>query len=113
MDKPVDLIAVKAVMMTYDYDVKKNAYHRDSCKAVSDVSSLILNNMDKLTETGHPKWKDVDLTALPPGWQVGTCVKAGMAVDYKLACNAPQSTQPSTEGNDEYLELLKQRLKSN
>lgn len=113
MDKPVDLIAVKAVMMTYDYDVKKNAYHRDSCKAVSDISSLILNNMEELTEKGHPKWKDVDLTALPPGWQVGTCVKAGMAVDYKLACNAPQSTQPSTEGNDEYLELLKQRLKSN
>ncbi|MDO9415447.1 TAXI family TRAP transporter solute-binding subunit [Pararhizobium sp.] len=113
MDKPVDLIAVKAVMMTYDYDVKKNAYHRDSCKAVSDFSSLILNNMDKLTETGHPKWKDVDLTALPPGWQVGVCVKAGMAASYKPSCKASVEVTPAADndGNEEYLNLLKDRLK--
>ncbi|WP_325463467.1 TAXI family TRAP transporter solute-binding subunit [Pararhizobium sp.] len=107
---PVDLIAVKAVMMTYDYDVKRNAYQRESCKAVSDFSSLILNNLDTLQATGHPKWKDVDLTALPPGWQVGVCVKAGMALGYKPTCKAPEAvSQP--DGNEEYLNLLKQRLK--
>ncbi len=108
---PVELIAVKAVMMTYDYDVKRNAYQRESCKAVSDFSSLILNNLDKLQATGHPKWKDVDLTALPPGWQVGVCVKAGMALDYKPACKAPQAASQEPDGNEEYLNLLKQRLK--
>ena len=107
--EPVDLIAVKAVMMTYDYDVKRNAYQRESCKAVSDFSSLILNNLDRLKETGHPKWKSVDLTALPPGWQVGVCVKAGMAMDYKTACVDPAQTEP--DANEEYLNLLKQRLK--
>ena len=112
-DTPVDLIAVKAVMMTFDYDAKRNAYHRESCKSVSDFSSLVIGNLEKLRETGHPKWKTVDLTALPPGWQVGVCVNAGMALDYKVACQAQQSADPSTEGNDEYLELLKQRLKSN
>ena len=55
----------------------------------------------------------MDLTALPPGWQVGVCVKAGMALDYKVACQAQQSADPATEGNDEYLQLLKQRLKPN
>ncbi len=109
--EPVDLIAVKAVMMTYDYDVKRNAYQRESCKAVSEFSSLILNNLDKLQETGHPKWKDVDLTALPPGWQVGVCVKAGMALDYKPACKAPEAASQQPDGNEEYLNLLKQRLK--
>lgn len=107
--EPVDLIAVKAVMMTYDYDVKRNAYQRESCKAVSDFSNLILNNLDRLKETGHPKWKSVDLTALPPGWQVGVCVKAGMAMDYKTACAAPAQSEP--DANEEYLNLLKQRLK--
>ncbi|OBZ94148.1 C4-dicarboxylate ABC transporter substrate-binding protein [Pararhizobium polonicum] len=110
---PVDLIAVKAVMMTYDYDVKRNAYQRESCKAVSEFSSLILNNLDKLQETGHPKWKDVDLTALPPGWQVGICVKAGMAIDYKPACKVPEAVSQQPDGNEEYLNLLKQRLKKN
>lgn len=112
-DQPVDLIAVKAVMMTYDYDIKRNAYHRDSCKTVADFSSLILSGLDKLKTTGHPKWKTVDLTALPPGWQVGVCVKAGMAMDYKPACkpasgNAAGSAADDT--NEEYLDLLKQRL---
>jgi TRAP transporter TAXI family solute receptor len=108
---PVDLIAVKAVMMTYDYDSKRNAYQRDSCKAVSEFSSLILNNLDRLQETGHPKWKDVDLTALPPGWQVGVCVKAGMALDYKPTCKAPEAASQQPDGNEEYLNLLKERLK--
>ena len=97
--------------MTYDYDPKKNAYHRDSCTAVSDFSSLVLNGMDMLRETGHPKWKSVDLTALPPGWQVGSCVKAGMALDYVPACTKAVETAPA-DSNEEYLNLLKQRLKN-
>ncbi|WP_244482270.1 TAXI family TRAP transporter solute-binding subunit [Rhizobium sp. Root1204] len=109
--EPVELIAVKAVMMTYDYDVKRNAYQRESCKAVSEFSNLILNNLDKLQASGHPKWKDADLTALPPGWQVGVCVKAGMALDYKPACKAPAAAEQAQDGNEEYLNLLKQRLK--
>jgi uncharacterized protein len=109
---PVDTVAVKAVLMTYEYDKKKNAYHRDSCKAVADFSSLILNNLDKLQKTGHPKWKTVDLTAVPPGWKVGACVKQGMALDYKPTCTA-QAKPADDQGdeNDEYLNLLKQRLK--
>ncbi|WP_432347722.1 TAXI family TRAP transporter solute-binding subunit [Shinella yambaruensis] len=110
-DKPVDLIAVKAVMMTYDYDTKRNAYHRDSCKTVADFSNLIVTGLDKLKTTGHPKWKTVDLTALPPGWQVGVCVKAGMALDYKPACKpAAAATSATDDSNEEYLNLLKQRL---
>jgi uncharacterized protein len=107
----VELVAVKAVLMTFDYDVKRNAYHRDSCKAVSDFSNIILTHLDELKANGHPKWKSVDLTDLPPNWQVGSCVKAGMALDYTVDCAAlPQTDQPSDQ---EYLDLLKQRLKGN
>ena len=107
----VDLVAVKAVLMTYDYDPKRNAYHRESCRTVSDFSSLILNGMEALRETGHPKWKTVDLSALPPGWQVGSCVKAGMALDYQPQCTTPAQAAPA-DSNEEYLNLLKQRLKN-
>lgn len=109
--EPVDLVAVKAVLMTYDYDPKKNAYHRQSCTTVSDFSSLVLNGMEQLRQSGHPKWKSVDLTALPPGWQVGSCVKAGMALDYAPACTKPADPAPA-DANEEYLNLLKQRLKN-
>lgn len=107
----VSLVAVKAVLMTYDYDPNRNAYHRESCKTVSDFSSLVLNGMDDLRESGHPKWKSVDLTALPPGWQVGSCVKAGMALDYAPVCVKANETAP-VDSNEEYLNLLKQRLKN-
>jgi len=97
--------------MTYDYDPGKNAYHRDSCTTVSDFSSLVLNGMKQLRETGHPKWKTVDLSALPPGWQVGSCVKAGMALDYAPKCTKASEPAPA-DSNEEYLNLLKQRLKN-
>ena len=105
----VEAVAVKAVLMTFDYDAKGKAYQRESCRAVSDVSNLILTHLDELMKSGHPKWKQVDLTALPPGWKVGTCVKTGMAVDYNPQCKAAQSAAPEGE-NDDYLKLLKQRL---
>ena len=109
--EPVALVAVKAVLMTYDYDPARNAYHRQSCTTVSDFSSLVLNGLDELRESGHPKWKAVDLTALPPGWQVGSCVKAGMALDYAPACTRAAEAAPA-DANEEYLNLLKQRLKN-
>ncbi|MBX9456209.1 MAG: TAXI family TRAP transporter solute-binding subunit [Rhizobium sp.] len=111
--QPVDTVAVKAVLMTFDYDKNRNAYHRESCKAVADFSSYIISNLDKLQTSGHPKWKTVDLTALPPGWKVGVCVKEGLAADYKPTCVASAATPASDEGdeNDDYLKLLKERLK--
>ena len=40
----VQVVAVKAVLMTYDYDPGKNSYHRESCKSVSDLARLIVTN---------------------------------------------------------------------
>jgi TRAP transporter TAXI family solute receptor len=109
----VDTVAVKAVLMTFDYDKKRNAYHRDSCKAVADFSNYIITNLEKLQATGHPKWKTVDLTAVPPGWKVGVCVKEGLAAAYKPTCATPVATpaEDATDENDDYLKLLKERLK--
>ncbi len=111
---PASVVAVKAVLMTYDYDPNKNVYHQQSCKAVSDISSVILTNIDRLKESGHPKWRDVDFTRLPPGWRVGDCVKAGMASTYKLTCTPGPSLANSTveAADEEYLNLLKLRLKN-
>ena len=82
------VVAVKAVLMTYEYTPKKNAYHRDSCKAVSDLSKLILTNFRQLQEVGHPKWREVNLEDVPPGWEVGSCSSAGLEQDYELQCGA-------------------------
>lgn len=106
----VEAVAVKAVLMTFDYDAKGKAYQRESCRAVADVANLVLTNLEELTKSGHPKWKQVDLTALPPGWKVGSCVKAGMQPDYDAQCKGAAAGAGEGE-NDDYLKLLKQRLK--
>ncbi len=110
LDAAVDVVAVKAVLMTFDYDRTRNAYHRQSCKAVADFSSLLISNLDRLKQEGHPKWNAVDLTELPPGWQVGVCVKEGMALDYKVECAGAEPA--ASWGEEEYLDLLKKRLNS-
>lgn len=89
---PVDVVAVKAVLMTYEYDPNRNAYHRESCKAVSDISHLISTRFGELQANGHPKWQQVDPTALPPGWNIGSCVNAGLDPNYPLACEGDQPT---------------------
>lgn len=85
----VPLVAVKAVLMTYEYNRAKNAYHRQSCKAVSDVANQVFTQFSRLQESGHPKWKQVDLNDIPPGWDVSSCVNTGLAENYQLACNRP------------------------
>jgi uncharacterized protein len=101
--EPLDLIAVKAVLMTYDYRPAQNAYHRASCKAVSDVSNLILTHFGELQQSGHPKWQQVDLNDLPPGWQIGACVNTGLAEDYRLDCSeAPTAATLESEANAIY-----------
>ncbi|WP_424984920.1 TAXI family TRAP transporter solute-binding subunit [Microbulbifer sp. S227A] len=98
---PVDVVAVKAVLMTYEYDPNRNAYHRESCKAVSDISHLISSRFSELQETGHPKWKQVDPTALPPGWNIGSCVNVGLDPNYPLTCEGDLPTVGAGQGGSE------------
>ncbi|MDO5704849.1 MAG: TAXI family TRAP transporter solute-binding subunit [Paracoccus sp. (in: a-proteobacteria)] len=100
----VDLLAVKAVLMTYEYNPNMNAYHRAACKGVSDLSSLILTRLDDLRANGHPKWKDVDLADIPPGWDIGSCVNRGIDPGYAMTCTAPAAPAAAieSEANEAY-----------
>ncbi len=79
--------AVKAVLMTFDYDPKRNDYLKHSCEVVSKISYLINRNIEYLRQNGHPKWKQVDLNAIPPGWERAKCVETALASDYVLPTN--------------------------
>lgn len=102
----VNVIAVKAVLMTFEFTPERNGYHQQSCKAVSDLSHVLVSRFRTLQETGHPKWKDVDLNSLPPGWNVSECVNAGLSEGYDLNCAddpvEPQSTSIESEANEAY-----------
>lgn len=88
-EEAVPAIAVKAVLMTFEYNPRRNSYHRASCNAVRDMAHLVFTNFDELRESGHPKWQQVDLGDIPPGWEIGECVNMGLAPDFRLSCEAP------------------------
>ncbi len=98
---PVDVVAVKAVLMTYEYDSRRNAYHRASCRAVAEISHLILTQIDELKASGHPKWKSVELGAIPPGWDIGGCVNDGLAPDFEMQCKAPEAMPDPASGESD------------
>jgi uncharacterized protein len=68
----VDTIAVKAVLVTYDF---RTAH----CENVGRFARIMAENMDGLINTGHPKWKSVDLFYHLKGWDQYDCVQKQMA----------------------------------
>lgn len=93
----VDVIAVKAVLMTFEYNPNLNGYHRASCKAVSDLSSILVARFGELQASGHPKWQNVDLNDLPPGWEIGQCVNTGLEESYPSPCGDMEIRAGETE----------------
>lgn len=101
-------IAVKALLMTFEYNPQGNSYQRQSCKAVSDLSHLILTRLPQLQESGHPKWKNVDLQDIPAGWDIGGCVNAGLQPGYQLECTSPAASAApeDSEANRAYRQYI-------
>lgn len=106
--KEVSGIAVKALLMTFEYNAQGNSYQRQSCKAVSDLSHLILTRLPQLQENGHPKWKNVDLQDIPAGWDIGGCVNAGLQPGYQLECTRPATSAApeESEANRAYRQYI-------
>lgn len=100
--EPLSVVAVKAVLMTYEYNPRRNTYNAQSCDAVAEVSHQIVSRFSDLQENGHPKWKQVDLNAIPPGWQIGDCVNKGLAGSYQSSCTAQQAIPPDNAANATY-----------
>jgi hypothetical protein len=69
-DKPVNTIAVKAVLISYDFEFKSG-----NCEKVGKFARVLADNLDRLIQSGHPKWKDVDLHYNLKGWNQCDCVK--------------------------------------
>ena len=90
--------AVRAVLMTFEYDRNRNEYLRESCDAVTLISYLINENIETLKQNGHPKWNQVDLQAIPPGWERAKCVQTALDGQYRMPLVGGSSTpsQPVT-----------------
>jgi len=65
---PVDTIAVKAVLVSYDF-------RRLDCDYVGRFAQIVATNLDWLKQNGHPKWQFVDFAFPLKGWEQYDCVR--------------------------------------
>ena len=70
-DKPVNTVAVKSVLVSYDF-------RRKDCDTVGRFAQVIARQMPWLAENGHPKWKAVDLEFPLRGWEQYDCVRKAL-----------------------------------
>ena len=64
----VSTIAVKAVLMSFNYRLR-------DCDRVGRLAQVLSDGLDWLVKNGHPKWKSVDLTYPLKGWEQYDCVQ--------------------------------------
>jgi TRAP transporter TAXI family solute receptor len=97
--KAVPTVAVKAVLVSFDFQ-------RRDCDTVGQFAKLVSDNMGWLTQNGHPKWKAVDLEFPLKGWEQYACVRK-----YLRKSDTPQTaTRPGQSTLNPVMDAVKQIL---
>lgn len=79
MTGDVPTIAVKAVLMSFDFSSRQSPYFAQRCRQLATLGQAIRANLGPLRKTGHPKWKDVNLDEAVGIWQLDRCSRSGKA----------------------------------
>jgi TRAP transporter TAXI family solute receptor len=69
----VPTVAVKAVLIGYDFSRGKSPYYQMRCSQLSRVGKAIRENISWLKKNGHQKWQEVDLEQEVGIWEADTC----------------------------------------
>ena len=73
----VPTIAVKGVLMSFDFSGKQSPYFVQRCQQLAKLGQAIRANIGQLRQTGHPKWKEVNLDDKVGIWQLDQCSRGG------------------------------------
>lgn len=75
---PVPTLAVRALLMAFDFSPRANAYQRLRCQQIARLGALLREDLPRLQQPPHhPKWRDVDPARPVPGWAADRCARAG------------------------------------
>lgn len=95
LDKETPTIAVKAVLVGFDFSRKRAPYYVRRCKELAVLGSAIRANLESLKVNGHPKWNEVNLDEDIGLWERDQCSSQAVAVR-----GLPKS---KTDGKDDFL----------
>jgi TRAP transporter TAXI family solute receptor len=86
-DQGLNTIAVKAVLVSYDF-------RGVNCENVGKFAKILQDNIEWLRANGHPKWKSVDLNAPVKGWAQYDCVKKHLQPSQPFTVDRPRDVNP-------------------
>lgn len=69
----IPTIAVKALLVTYDFSSSDSAYFKKRCQQIGAISTAIRQNIKTLQQQHHKKWQQVNLDGDMEAWQVDNC----------------------------------------
>jgi hypothetical protein len=98
LEATVQTVAVKSMLISFDFSSKQTPYYRERCTQLGKLSQAIRANFAALQQSGHPKWKEVDLDQEVGSWERDTCAQP----------SKPVRREPT---KDEILEILINTLK--
>ena len=73
LEKDVPTIAVKALLVSFDFSRQNSSYYQNRCGQIRKLSLAIRDNLAYLRQNGHPKWRDVDLDTEIGKWKRDLC----------------------------------------
>jgi TRAP transporter TAXI family solute receptor len=95
--RPVEVVAVKSVLVSFDY-------RRRDCDSVGKLAKTVADGLPWLVKHGHPKWKSVDLDYPLRGWDQYDCVR-------KYLGKAPGAARPArSAASNPVMDAIKQAL---
>jgi TRAP-type uncharacterized transport system substrate-binding protein len=76
--QPVDTLAVRALLMAFDFSPRLNDYQQRRCRQLHRLGRVIEQELPVLKRPNHhPKWREVDARRSVSGWQRDTCSQLG------------------------------------
>jgi TRAP transporter TAXI family solute receptor len=66
-------IAVKSALISFDFSSKANPYLKKRCDDIAKLGNAVRTNFKELVDSGHAKWKEVDLDSELVNWEKDTC----------------------------------------
>jgi TRAP transporter TAXI family solute receptor len=92
----VDTVAVKSVLVSYDF-------RRLDCDYVGRFAQIVSTNLEWLRKNGHPKWQSVDLDFPLKGWEQYDCVKKYVGKSAPAPAKPKASINPVMDAIKEIL----------
>ncbi len=87
LSEDVDTVAVKAVLVSYDF-------RSTHCDNVGKFAKIMSDNMAWLKKNGHPKWNTVDLDFNLKGWEQYDCVQRALGKKKELQRRKSSEVNP-------------------